>query len=92
MAGIRVCAFGHIGDGNIHYNLSQPIAWTRRPFWRNGTISTGSFMMRWPPVVARLLPSTVLACNKRDELPIYKDPVALALMATVKRAWTRRTC
>lgn len=24
LPGARVCAFGHIGDGNIHYNLSQP--------------------------------------------------------------------
>jgi len=24
MPGIRVCAFGHLGDGNIHFNLSQP--------------------------------------------------------------------
>ena len=23
--GIRPLAFGHIGDGNIHYNLSQPV-------------------------------------------------------------------
>lgn len=22
--GIRICAFGHLGDGNIHFNLSQP--------------------------------------------------------------------
>ena len=24
MPGVRVCAFGHIGDGNIHFNLTQP--------------------------------------------------------------------
>ena len=24
LPGIRPCAFGHVGDGNIHYNLSQP--------------------------------------------------------------------
>ena len=24
MPGIRICAFGHAGDGNIHFNLSQP--------------------------------------------------------------------
>ena len=23
--GVRVCAFGHVGDGNIHFNLSQPV-------------------------------------------------------------------
>ena len=26
MPGVRVCAFGHFGDGNIHFNLSQPLA------------------------------------------------------------------
>jgi len=23
--GIRICSFGHLGDGNVHYNLTQPI-------------------------------------------------------------------
>ena len=26
MPGIRVVAFGHMGDGNIHFNLEQPVA------------------------------------------------------------------
>ena len=25
MPGARVVAFGHLGDGNIHFNVSQPI-------------------------------------------------------------------
>jgi FAD/FMN-containing dehydrogenase len=32
MPGIRVCAFGHMGDGNIHFNLSQPSEWPREKF------------------------------------------------------------
>src|SRR5690606_32606478 len=24
--GARICAFGHLGDGNIHYNISQPVS------------------------------------------------------------------
>ena len=23
--GLRIMSFGHLGDGNIHYNVSQPI-------------------------------------------------------------------
>jgi FAD/FMN-containing dehydrogenase len=30
--GIRPVAFGHIGDGNVHYNLSQPAAADRTAF------------------------------------------------------------
>ena len=29
--GARPCPFGHVGDGNIHYNVSQPPAPTSRP-------------------------------------------------------------
>lgn len=24
LPGTRICAFGHVGDGNVHYNLTQP--------------------------------------------------------------------
>ncbi len=24
LPGVRVCAFGHVGDGNVHFNLTQP--------------------------------------------------------------------
>jgi D-lactate dehydrogenase (cytochrome) len=32
VAGIRPCVFGHLGDGNIHYNLSQPKSMTINDF------------------------------------------------------------
>jgi FAD/FMN-containing dehydrogenase len=25
--GVRTCGFGHVGDGNLHYNPMQPVAW-----------------------------------------------------------------
>jgi D-lactate dehydrogenase (cytochrome) len=30
--GVRVCAFGHMGDGNVHFNLSQPAGMDRDRF------------------------------------------------------------
>jgi D-lactate dehydrogenase (cytochrome) len=30
--GARVCAFGHMGDGNVHFNLSQPVGSDRERF------------------------------------------------------------
>ncbi len=38
--GARLCSFGHMGDGNIHYNISNPSARTRRPFSTGGARST----------------------------------------------------
>ncbi|MBV9077112.1 MAG: FAD-binding oxidoreductase, partial [Methylobacteriaceae bacterium] len=32
MPGLRVCAFGHFGDGNIHFNLSQPVGMDKAAF------------------------------------------------------------
>jgi D-lactate dehydrogenase (cytochrome) len=34
--GARVCAFGHLGDGNVHFNLSQPPGGASRPDQKPG--------------------------------------------------------
>lgn len=86
MPGVRVCAFGHIGDGNLHYNLSQPIGMDRAEFlgtWhRFNTIVHDLVAARGGSIAAE----HGVGMMKRDELLHYKDPVQLALMATVKRA------
>ncbi len=86
MPGIRVCAFGHVGDGNIHFNLSQPVGMDKQAYlaeWRRFNDIVHS-------IVARLHGSISaehgIGLMKRDELPHYKDPVALDLMRTLKRA------
>jgi FAD/FMN-containing dehydrogenase len=86
MPGLRVCAFGHFGDGNIHFNLSQPVGMEKR-----------AFLAEWERF-NRLVHDIVAAHRgsisaehgigliKRDELLRYKDPVALELMRTLKAA------
>ena len=39
MPGIRVVPFGHMGDGNIHFNLEQPVGADRHGSWRRTTRS-----------------------------------------------------
>jgi FAD/FMN-containing dehydrogenase len=84
--GIRVVAFGHVGDGNLHYNLSQADA-------RENTAFIAS-----QPEVNRIVHDTVAALNgsisaehgigqlKREELLRYKSPVEMALMRSIKQA------
>ena len=86
MPGVRVCPFGHFGDGNIHFNLTQPVGADKTAFlaeWRN-------FNRIVHDIVARMHGSISaehgIGLIKRDELPHYKDPVALDLMHTLKRA------
>jgi len=84
--GIRVVAFGHVGDGNLHYNLSKPDA------------QDNSAFIAAQPEVNRIVHDTVHALNgsisaehgigqlKREELLRYKSPVEIALMRTIKQA------
>jgi D-lactate dehydrogenase (cytochrome) len=82
--GARPVPFGHLGDGNIHYNVSQPIGG-----------DTADFMSRWHEmnevvfaIVLRMGGSISaehgIGVLKRDELPDVKDKVAIELMRGVK--------
>ncbi len=83
--GSRTLPFGHVGDGNIHYNVTQP----------DGS-DAAKFLARWDDVNAEVF--TVVkkfggsisaehgvGVMKRDILPKYKDPVALELMRGLKK-------
>jgi FAD/FMN-containing dehydrogenase len=86
MPGIRPCAFGHFGDGNIHFNLSQPVGMDKAAF----VVEWARFNRIVHDIVARMNGSISaehgIGLIKRDELLMYKDPVALDLMRTLKRA------
>ena len=47
MPEVRVCAFGHFGDGNIHFNLSQPVGMDKACSWPSGSASTTSCTTSW---------------------------------------------
>jgi FAD/FMN-containing dehydrogenase len=83
--GCRPVPFGHLGDGNIHYNVSQPIG-----------ADKAEFLSRWGDVnkvvfaVVKKYGGSISAEHgigllKRDILPSVKDPVALDLMRSLKR-------
>jgi FAD/FMN-containing dehydrogenase len=80
----RVVAFGHLGDGNIHFNISQPIG-----------AEKAAFLARWEEVndivhavVARYGGSISAEHGvgrlKRALLRRTKDPVALDVMRAIK--------
>ena len=86
MPGIRICAFGHMGDGNIHYNLSQPEGMDKAAY-----LATWEEFNRIVHDLVASLGGSISAEHgigilKREELPMYKDKVALDVMAAIKRA------
>jgi FAD/FMN-containing dehydrogenase len=83
--GARLFAFGHLGDGNIHCNVSQPV----------GADKT-AFLGRWDEVndivhgIVAAHDGSISAEHgigrmKRSILPRVKDPVALEVMRALKR-------
>ncbi|AYC99859.1 FAD-binding oxidoreductase [Neorhizobium sp. NCHU2750] len=89
--GARICAFGHMGDGNIHYNISQPIS-------ADMAGDKQAFIDRWREINA-IVHGIVLAAGgsisaehgigqlKRDELARIRPPIEMELMHRIKKAF-----
>ena len=87
MPGARICAFGHLGDGNIHYNISQPVG-----------ADKAAFLARWHEING-IVHAIVLSFNgsisaehgigqlKRDELARIRPAIEIDLMRRIKRAF-----
>ena len=87
LPGIRVVNFGHLGDGNLHYNIQCPEG-----------ADAAEFLKAHEPEVNHLVYTAVMSFGgsvsaehgigrlKVDSLPQYKDPVALQLMHSIKQA------
>jgi FAD/FMN-containing dehydrogenase len=87
MPGARICAFGHLGDGNIHYNISQPVG-----------ADKAEFLARWREMNA-IVHGIVLEAGgsisaehgigqlKRDELAKIRSEIEIDLMRRIKRAF-----
>jgi len=84
--GARPVPFGHFGDGNIHYNVSQPIE-----------MEKAVFMAQWDTVTAAVheivveLGGSVSAEHgvgrmKRELLPRVKSQVEMDMMRSLKKA------
>lgn len=85
--GIRIVAFGHMGDGNIHYNVSMTDAAQNNTFIAQQEAAVNKQVY----AVIREFNGSISAEHglgqlKRDAIRDYKDPLELELMRTVKQA------
>ena len=83
--GVRPYTFGHLGDGNLHYNIAEPPSFT-----------VDGWLKEWLQV-STLVHDCVhsfggsisaehgLGRLKRDEIKRFKSPVEIALMQSIKR-------
>jgi FAD/FMN-containing dehydrogenase len=86
LPGIRPVPFGHIGDGNVHFNLSQPPG-----------MDMAAYLARWDEFAAivhdivadmggSISAEHGLGRMKREEITRYKSPLEMELMRTLKHA------
>ena len=88
--GVQLVVFGHLGDGNLHYNVAPPAGGAA------GEAPADLFALQ--PDINRIVHDAVHAFNgsisaehglgqlRRDEAARYKSPVEMALMRAVKQA------
>jgi len=86
VAGARPVPFGHLGDGNIHFNISQPVGGDKAAF-----LSRIDDVARVVHDMVHAFEGSISAEHgigqaKIDEITRYKSPVALEAMRAVKRA------
>ena len=85
--GVRVVAFGHMGDGNIHYNVSMPDGAANKRFIAEQESTVNKLVYG----VVRELGGSISAEHglgqlKRDTIRDYKSALELELMRSIKQA------
>ena len=84
--GVRVCAFGHVGDGNLHYNMNQPVGADPEAFLeREGRLNAivhDAASRHGGSISAE----HGIGQLKREALLHYKPDVAIDLMRRIKQA------
>ncbi len=80
----RLCAFGHLGDGNLHYNISQPESVERQVFLDKAKEITSAVHALTLELAGSISAEHGIGQMKREELAQIKNPVALDLMRRIK--------
>jgi len=85
--GARLVVFGHLGDGNLHYNVQAPLG-----------MDPARFLQAHQAACNRIVHDAAVACGgtfsaehgigqlKRDDLTRYGNAVAVAQMRSIKQA------
>jgi FAD/FMN-containing dehydrogenase len=85
VAGARPFPFGHLGDGNIHYNVLQPIGADKDDYLKHWDEMNAAVFAVVKKYGGSISAEHGIGALKRGLLPSVKDPVALELMRSLKR-------
>ena len=85
--GARFVSFGHLGDGNIHYNVSQPVGMDKQAFldlWHAMNDVVFEVVLRLGGSISA---EHGIGRLKAHRMPDIKSPVEIEMMRTLKRSF-----
>ena len=85
--GIRIVAFGHMGDGNLHFNATRPLQQNDPAFYSHAGDINQIVHDLTHQLNGSISAEHGLGQLKREEILRYKSPLEMELMRAVKRAW-----
>lgn len=85
--GVRLVNFGHLGDGNLHYNVQAPAGGDMQAFLREHEERVNTLVYdQVKRFDGSISAEHGIGALKVGKLPDYKSPVALSLMRALKKA------
>jgi FAD/FMN-containing dehydrogenase len=84
--GIQHVIFGHLGDGNLHYNVAKGSAFSEEQLLSRQDAIYHLVHDSVHRYAGSISAEHGVGQLKRDVLPLYKDPVEMALMRRIKQA------
>ena len=84
--GVQLVIFGHLGDGNLHYNVAAPAGEAAAQFLANTAAVNRIVHDRVVAAGGSISAEHGIGQLKRDELVHYKAPIELELMRRIKAA------
>ncbi len=85
--GARLVNYGHLGDGNLHYNVQAPLGSDQAAFLNDQEEGVNALVFEMVDQFGGSISAEHgVGSLKVDKLPHHKSPVAIELMRTIKRA------
>lgn len=83
----RIVAFGHVGDGNLHFNISQPVGMDAGAFSKVAGELSEIIYETVNEFAGSISAEHGIGQSKRELLQQYRNPVELDMMRAVKKAF-----
>lgn len=86
LPGCRPLVFGHVGDGNLHFNCQAPAGWSKPEFMQYGEAISGAVYDLVTSYGGSISAEHGIGRIKVEELAHYRTKIELDVMRSLKRA------